>query len=64
MRCFQIPVYVGSSEGLVVKYQRINYFHGVDGFNDVHFDNQPDMSPVRTEKAVDAIRRIVQESPG
>ena len=39
-------------------------FHGRDGFNDVQFDERPDVGRIREEHAVDVIRRIVKENPG
>ena len=42
-----------------------SYFHGKDGFNDVPFDDRPDVAArVEKENAVDAIRRIVKDNPG
>ena len=42
-----------------------SYFHGKDGFNDVPFDDRPDVAArVEKENAVDAIRRVVKNNPG
>ena len=43
--------------------QHENY-HGEDGFNDVCFDDVPDISRVREEKAWRVISRLSQEYPG
>ena len=39
-------------------------FHGRDGFNNVKFDEVPDLGRVQKEHAVEAIKRIVRENPG
>ena len=40
-------------------------FHGSDGFNDVKFDDTPNVAGrVQREHAVDAIKRIVRENKG
>ena len=42
-----------------------SYFHGKDGFNDVEFENRPDVAArVEEENGIDAIRRIVRDNPG
>ena len=43
-----------------------SYFHGKDGFNDVAFDDKPDVAGrvEKKENAVDAIRRIIKDNPG
>ncbi len=38
-------------------------YQGCDGFNDVSFPEQPDISKVSGELAVDAIRRLVKKHP-
>ena len=39
-------------------------FHGRDGFNNVKFNEMPDVGRVQRENAVEAIKRIVRENPG
>ena len=39
-------------------------YHGEDGFNDVGFDDQPDISRVRDEKAWSVISWLSKEYPG
>jgi len=61
----QIPVHVGANQALVVKYEFTEKpFHGSDGFNDLDFGDEPDVSRVSPEPACDAIRRIVSENKG
>ncbi len=60
---FQIPVHIGSKTAMVVPYVGDSY-HGCDGFNGVSFPEQPDVSKVSGELAVDAIRRLAREHPG
>lgn len=38
--------------------------HGVNGLNDVKFDDEPDQTPIQTEVAADAIRRLAKENSG
>ena len=66
MGCGDMPVFRGSEEPLVHKYDGGgSYFHGKDGFNDVPFDDKPDVATrVKEENAVDALRRIVRDNPG
>lgn len=49
---------------MVVPYEEEERYHGNDGFNDVEFHWEPDVSKASREPAVDAIKRIVSDHPG
>ncbi|XP_063695544.1 pyrimidine-specific ribonucleoside hydrolase RihA-like isoform X2 [Culicoides brevitarsis] len=54
-----IPVYLGCDEPLVV-HEPVNVsFHGVDGFCDVKFSSEPDMSLIRKSHAIEAMHEII-----
>ena len=55
-----IPVYRGATEALVVPYNNLDNYHGVDGFNDVHFDEEPDVSRVKEEMAASVISKLAK----
>ena len=56
---------MGATEALVVPYVFPSPpYHGKDGFNDLSFDAEPDVSKVKKESANDALHRIVRENPG
>ncbi len=60
-------MFSGASETLVIPYTAEDDdepdFHGKDGFNDVDFGPKPDVGRIKSEGAVDAIRRIINENP-
>ena len=60
MDCTDIPVHRGATEALVVPYNNLDKYHGNDGFNDVHFDDEPDVSRVREESAASVISRLAK----
>ena len=62
--CPDIPVYRGATEAMVMPTPQHENYHGEDGFNDVSFDDVPDISRVREEKAWRVISRLSQEYPG
>ena len=64
MGCPDIPVYRGATEALVVPDESNENYHGVDGFNDVEFDDEPDVRRVKNEMAASAISRLVKQFPG
>jgi inosine-uridine nucleoside N-ribohydrolase len=60
----QIPVFRGSDEAMVMRYDRSHHaFHGNDGFNDVAFDWEPDVARLQKESANSAIHRLARENP-
>lgn len=62
--CPDIPVHRGSESALVLAPKDAEGYHGIDGFNDVHFDTTPDETRVQEEGAVLAICRHIHENPG
>merc|ERR1711936_1130915 len=62
--CGEIPVYCGAEEALVVPYINTDRYHGQDGFNDVSFDETPDLQRVREERAWRVFSRVCQAHPG
>ena len=56
--CADIPVYSGAEEAMVVPYINTDRYHGQDGFNDVSFDDKPDINRVNQEKAWSVFSRI------
>ena len=62
----KIPVYVGASRGLVVKYKQTGRpAHGEDGFGKTKFSHNPDLTNIQTaEPACLAILRFVKSMPG
>ena len=56
--CGDIQVYSGAEEAMVVPYINTDLYHGQDGFNDVSFDDKPDMNRVNQEKAWSVFSRI------
>merc|ERR1711892_581052 len=64
-QCPEIPVYSGAACALVVPYVLINPYHGQDGFNDVVFEDDPDLGRVvQGETAAQMICRLSLENPG
>ena len=62
--CFNIPVYRGATEALVIPYPHGDgHCHGQDGFNNVIFPTTPDMRRIKEETAWEAISRITKEHP-
>lgn len=58
----EIPVYRGASRGLVHKYVDDQPpYHGANGFNDVEFKGQPDLSKVK-DGAASAIMSLVNQN--
>ena len=62
--CPDIPVYRGATEAMVIPIVEHENYHGEDGFNDVSFDDEPDISRVRDERAWSVISRLSKEHPG
>jgi len=64
-QCPEIPVYSGAACALVVPYENTDHYHGQDGFNDVVFEDAPDLGRVvQGETAAQMICRLSQENPG
>lgn len=61
---FQIPIYQGGLEPLIPHGQDYPLFHGEDGFGDLQYDTEPDISIIQKEPAIVATHRIVKENPG
>jgi len=59
----EVPVYYGAQEPLVVPYESDDHYHGNDGFNDVHFDTEPDLSRVKEELAWNVIIDLSKQYP-
>merc|ERR1711936_1441000 len=62
--CREIPVYSGAEEAMVVPYINTDRYHGQDGFNDISFDDKPDIKRVSQEKAWSVFSRISKDLPG
>ena len=60
----QIPIYRGSHTALVEPVAMDDPYHGTDGFGDSNHDQEPDLSQVQTEHAVQALVRLIKEIPG
>lgn len=58
-----IPVYKGCSKPLLTSHKKNDFFHGTDGFSDVQFKDQVDVSIIQDKHAVNAIADLVQEYP-
>merc|ERR1711892_772791 len=64
-QCPEIPVYSRAACALVVPYENTEHYHGQDGFNDVVFEDAPDLGRVvQGETAAHMICRLSQENPG
>ena len=57
-------MYCGAEEALVVPYINTDRYHGQDGFNDVSFDETPDLQRVREERAWRVFSRVCQVRVG
>lgn len=58
----QIPVYKGCAEPLLIPPEKANNFvHGSDGFGNLKFEDEVDLSLVQSKHAVNAIAEIVAE---
>lgn len=58
----QIPLYRGAREALVLNPPSNNPpFNGVDGFGDVSYPNEPNLSIVKEEIAASAMYRYVKQ---
>lgn len=58
-----VPVYRGAAEALVVQYKNHENYHGLDGFNDVQFNSEPDMSRVKDGYAWTVISDLSKQYP-
>ena len=58
MGCGDISVFSGAEEAMVVPYINTDRYHGQDGFNDVSFEDKPDVKRVSQEKAWSVFSRI------
>ncbi|XP_023319735.1 uncharacterized protein C1683.06c [Eurytemora carolleeae] len=58
-----VPLYRGATQPLVVPYTHEKPYHGEDGFNDVKFDTEPDMSRVKDEHAWNMISELSKQYP-
>lgn len=58
----QIPVFKGAAHEFIAT-KMLDQFHGDDGFQDLEWDTEPDMSLVREEHAVNQIYEMVKERP-
>lgn len=45
-------------------FDNLNYFHGKDGFGDLFYDNDPDLSIVKKEHAAIGITSLVTQNSG
>lgn len=58
-----IPVYKGCADPILKMDEPINdFFHGLDGFADIGFEQEVDLSLVQPKHAVNAIADIIQEN--
>ena len=63
MQLFQIPVYIGTNEGLVKEYKNDTPFQGSNGFNDVSHDRKAEIN-LREESASMALIQLSKEYEG
>jgi len=60
-----IPVYKGATGPLLGDFKgSASHFHGLDGLGDVEDIPHPDMSLLKSEHAVNALIRLINEHPG
>lgn len=57
-----VPIYKGSRESLIPKCPRISSWFGINGFGDMKYDAVPDRSLIKSEHAVSAMYRLVNEA--
>lgn len=57
-----IPVYKGAVSGLISTKMR-EQFHGEDGFSDLQWPTEPDVSLIRPEHAVNKMHELVMARP-
>lgn len=62
-KIFQIPVYKGAHEQLILPDKPLQLFHGSDGFGDLEYDTEPDTSIVRKEPAAVALGNYIENNP-
>ena len=61
----QIPVFAGADGPLVFRPHREIKYHLEDGFNDIKFNEVPDVEGrLQKETAVTAINRLINENEG
>ncbi|XP_023319734.1 probable uridine nucleosidase 2 [Eurytemora carolleeae] len=58
-----VPVYRGATESIVSSFDPVAKFHGNDGFNDVPFEHEPNMSRVQDDFAWKVISDLSKEYP-
>lgn len=68
---FQIPVYRGATEPLIIEPKEKDApvsthepYHGVDGFGGAVFAKEPDMSLVQKESAVQKLSELARKHKG
>ncbi|XP_068750044.1 nucleoside hydrolase-like [Montipora capricornis] len=59
-----IPVYKGATCSMLGEFTPASHFHGHDGLGDAEGIPHPDMSLLKSEHAVNALIRLVNEHPG
>jgi len=57
-----ICVYKGAAEPMI-RHSQKNFYHGINGFGDVCFPTNPDLSLIKSENAVSYLYRVVKENP-
>lgn len=59
----KIPVYKGSHEAFLPTSAPDEFYHGVDGFGDLKHQHEPDLSLIRPEPALIAMRDLIVNNP-
>ncbi|KAI4464554.1 hypothetical protein MML48_3g00003517 [Holotrichia oblita] len=59
-----IPVYQGSEKPIICPEKEITLYHGNDGFGDLDFDEEPDLSIIKKVPSAIGMNEIVSRHPG
>lgn len=60
----QIPLYRGSEEQIIYPGPLLQSYHGKDGFGDLQYEIEPDLSIIKNEPSAIGMNNIVTENPG
>ncbi|KAK9720459.1 Inosine-uridine preferring nucleoside hydrolase [Popillia japonica] len=59
-----IPIYQGAQNPIICPDGKIALYHGEDGFGDLHYDEEPDLSIIQKEPSAIGMNAIVSRHPG
>lgn len=63
-KLLQIPIYQGAQNPIICPDGKIALYHGEDGFGDLHYDEEPDLSIIQKEPSAIGMNAIVSRHPG